>query len=516
MNLVHALERHAAERPDHPALVFEEHTWTYGELDAEISRLASGLADLGVDRGDRVGVMLPNWPQFHMASHAAWKLGAAQVPINVMLQRDEVAYLLGDSGTKVVFADPGSTERILAVREQLPDLLHVVTVGAPPPAGALGVDELTHGGGRRMTGPDLDEDELAVLAYTSGTTGYPKGSMLGHYHVELSMARLRDKLGLDRDDNVLQVLPCFHSNASIIGIVFGWFLGSTAILVERFDPVAFTQTVRTHGPAFFAGVPTLLFDIMNLSDEVEVDFSTVKYVTFGAAATPPHVRRRVEERFDLKLRQAWGMTEGPNLVTVDALEGPIAYDGVGIPLPHIDVVAVDDDDRVLAAGEVGELCLQATAEGPDAGVYRPMLGYWNKPEESARALANGRFHTGDVGYVDDEGVVHLVDRKKDMIIRGGNNIFPAEIERVLVNDPRISEAYVVGIPHERLGEVPKAYVVPESDGAITTAEVRSLVAQNLATFKRLEDTTLMASDDLPRNAMGKVLKRELRQLDDHG
>ena len=516
MNLVHALERHAEQRPDHPALVFEDRTWTYDELDAEISRLASGLSDLGVDRGDRVGVMLPNWPQFHMASHAAWKLGAVEVPINTMLQRDEVAYILGDSATKVVFADPEATERILAVRDQLPQLTHVVTVGAPAPAGALGIDELTDGGRDRLRGPDLDGDDLAVLAYTSGTTGYPKGSMLGHYHVELSMARLRDKLDLDRDDNVLQVLPCFHSNASIIGIVFGWFLGSTAILVERFEPVAFAATVQTHRPAFFAGVPTLLFDIMNLSDDVEVDFSSVKYVTFGAAATPPHVRRRVEERFDLKLRQAWGMTEGPNLVTVDALEGEIAYDGVGIPLPHIDVVAVDDEDRVLPAGEVGELCLQATTDGPDAGVYRPMLGYWKKPEESTRALANDRFHTGDVGYVDADGVVHLVDRKKDMIIRGGNNIFPAEIERVLVEDPRISEAYVVGIPDERLGEVPKAYVVPERDEVITPDEVRRIVSEQLATFKRLEAAALITSEELPRNAMGKVLKRELRQLDDHG
>ena len=523
MNVVHALEAHADSRPDDLALDFAGRTWTYGQVNAEISRLASGLRQLGIARGDRVGVMLPNWPEFHLGSHAAWKLGAIEVPINTeykgemlryitMVQPEEIRYVLRDSGAKAVLAFPEAVERILKVRDELPDLGAIVVVGGEAPPGTVAITEVMANDDTSLRGPDLDGDDLAIIAYTSGTTGFPKGSMLGHYHVEVSMARLRDWLGIDHRDNVLQVLPCFHSNASMIGIVFAWYLGSTAILVERFDPAEFAATVRRTRPSFFAGVPTVLFDIMNLPDEVEVDFSSVKYVTYGAAPAPPQVRRRVEERFGLKLRQAWGMTEGPNLVTVDAKDGPIAYDGVGLPLSHIEVVAVDESDRVLGPGEVGELCLQGKTDGPDAGVYRPMLGYWNNPEATAQALANGRFHTGDVGYVDADGVVYLVDRKKDMIIRGGNNIFPAEIERVLVEDPRVSEAYVIGIPHERLGEVPKAYVVPEDGQELTEDDVRAIVREKLAAFKRVEAVTFLRADELPRNALGKVLKRELRGM----
>ncbi len=197
-------------------------------------------------------------------------------------------------------------------------------------------------------------------------------------------------------------------------------------------------------------------------------------------------------------------------MTLDALDGPIDYDGVGIPLSHVRVVAVDEADRILEPDGVGELCLMPHEDGPESGVFRPMLGYWNQPDASARALANGRFHTGNVEFVSDDGVVHLVDRKKDMIIRGGNNIFPAEIERVLVTDPQIAEAYVVGIPHDRLGEVPKAYVVPEVDTAITPDEVKAIVDERMAAFKRLEQAAIVRSDELPRNALGKVLKRELR------
>ncbi len=313
MNVVKHLERHAAERPDHPALVFEDRVWTYREVEERISRLATGFRSLGLAAGDRLAVMLPNWPEFHLASHAAWKLGAVEVPVNVMYREEEVEFILQDSGARVAIAHPEGVARILAVRDRLPDLRAVVAVGGAgaPPEGAIDVAELEARGEPRCPAPDLTGDDLAVIAYTSGTTGFPKGSMLGQYHVELSMERLRDKLGLTRDDNVLQVLPCFHSNASLIGIVFGWYLGSTAILVERFDAAEFAGIVARTRPTFFAGVPTLLYDIMYLDDDVPVDFSSVRYVTYGAASAPPHVRRKVEDRFGLRLRQAWGMTEAP-------------------------------------------------------------------------------------------------------------------------------------------------------------------------------------------------------------
>ncbi|MCZ7527173.1 MAG: AMP-binding protein [Acidimicrobiia bacterium] len=233
-------------------------------------------------------------------------------------------------------------------------------------------------------------------------------------------------------------------------------------------------------------------------------------MTYGAAPCPHHVRTAVEGRFGLRLLQAYGMTEAPNAVTMDPLDRPVRETAVGLPLPHIRLQVVDDDGTPQPAGTPGEVRI-----GPDPGsvgelTYRPMRGYWRNAEATAAALRDGFFHTGDVGVVDDDGYLHIVDRKKDMIIRGGNNVFPAEIERVLLSHPAVDEAYVVGIPDERLGEVPKAFVVLVPGQQVPAGELLELVGERLAAYKRLEQVELVESDQLPRTALGKVLKRELR------
>ncbi|TAK33939.1 MAG: hypothetical protein EPO21_11165 [Chloroflexota bacterium] len=510
MNLVKYLEQHAARHPDRIGLYFEDRTWTYAQVDATMSRIASGLRGLGLQKGDRVAVMLPNWPEFHFCTHAAWKLGAVEVPINTMYREEETSFILGNAEASVVFAFPEAARMIQGVRTELPSLKAVVAVGGDAPAGTMPFDELLAQGDPVCLAPEMDPDDLAAIAYTSGTTGFPKGAMLSHYNLIISIQRMRDYLGLSERDNVMQALPCFHSNASLIGMILAWFLGSSAILVERIESRKFLETVSRTRPAMFASVPTILYDILHLpGEDVESAFSSVRYVVFGAAPTGPELRRRIEERFGLKVLQSYGMTEAPNSVTFDPLVGRPNLDSVGLPMEHLTIKIVDEDDNALPIGEVGEICIGPRTDGPHAGLFKPMQGYWKSLEASISALKGGFYHTGDMGKLDEDGFLYVVDRKKDMIIRGGNNIFSAELERVLRTDERVEEVYVVGVPHERLGQVPKAYVVLKPGADAREEELKELIAARLARYKRLEHVEFVTRESLPRNALGKVLKREL-------
>jgi long-chain acyl-CoA synthetase len=471
--------------------------------------VATGLVSLGIEPGDRVAVMLPNWPEFHFATHGVWKVGAVEVPINTMFGREETAHILKDAGVRMVFTSPELAKIIEDLRVDVPDLETLIVVGSERVHGALTFDDLLARGSADFESVGSD-DSLAIIAYTSGTTGFPKGAMLTHHQIVVSMEAVKRRLELDQTDPVLQVLPCFHSNASMIGIVFAWFLGGNAILLERFETEAFVETVRSTRPALFAFVPTLLHDLSRAAGDLNADFSSVKYVVYGAAPCPPRIRREVEERFQLKLLQAYGMTEGPNAITLDPPDGPVKSETVGQPLPHIAVQIVNEEGDAVATGEVGEVCLGPVGGGFAGLSYEPMKGYWGNPEGTAAALQDGFFHTGDIGALDADGYLRIVDRKKDMIIRGGNNIFPAELERVLLDHPLVEEAYVVGVPHERLGEVPKAYVVTGAGQEVSTEELLELVRSQLAAYKRLEQVEVVTTDALPRNALGKVLKRELR------
>ncbi|MCZ7527174.1 MAG: AMP-binding protein [Acidimicrobiia bacterium] len=263
MNIARWLQGHAKE-PDRLALTFEDREWSYGDVDAVTSRVASGLARLGVEPGDRVGCMLPNWPEFHFTTHGTWKAGAVEVPINTMFRAEEVEFVLGDSRATAVVASPETAAVISGVRDRLPDLRAVVVAGTCDVPGTVSFEELLELGDPGARAAEVAADDLAVIAYTSGTTGFPKGAMLDHANVVVSMEALARYLDLGRDDNVLQVLPCFHSNASLIGIVFAWYLGSTAVLLERFEPERFVETVRARRPAFFAFVPTLLHDLSRM------------------------------------------------------------------------------------------------------------------------------------------------------------------------------------------------------------------------------------------------------------
>lgn len=505
--LPEALERNAAATPEGVAIRFEGRTVTYAEFLDEVVRCANGLARCGIGRGDRVAVMMHNAPECFIALHAIWRLGAVQVPVNALLREEEAAHILCDSGARAAIADGGCAQVVAAARAQAPDLQTVAVVDGE--GGDLLYAELLQLGADAPAPPLPEPGELAVIAYTSGTTGVPKGAMLPHRHFADYAHMSRSYFGLSADDDVLQGLPAFHTNASMNGLLLAWFLGSSGTLLRRLDVAGLIEAVPRSRPSIFTVVPTVMVDLAGLADSEAPDLSSVRYVVFGAAPAQPAVRRRIEERFGLRMVQAYGMTEVP-YIALDPVDGPIVDGAAGRPVTYVDV-RIRDDDTELPPGATGEICVRAHPKPDEHGLtFHPILGYWNDPDKTEEAMRGGVFHTGDVGFLDEQGFLHVVDRKKDMIIRGGTNVYPAELERVLQSEPGVQEAYVVGLPDERLGEVPKAYVVPAPGAQLNPEALREAANARVARFKRIEQLELVAADALPRTPMGKVLKRELR------
>jgi long-chain acyl-CoA synthetase len=506
------LRSHASATPDRVALHFGEQQRTYASLERDVARLAGGLSKLGVRPGDRVAVMLPNRPEYFVAVHAIWRLGAVLVPVNVLFRSEELAFVLADSGAMALLAGPEQVRMVAADRETLEGLAHVITVGGPVGEG-LTYDSVA-------SAVPLEDvaiasaEQLAVIAYTSGTTGRPKGAMLDHDHYRDAWLYISDALGLDADDNVLQGLPAFHMNASAMGVLLALWLGSTAVLLERMTTQALSLGLRTTAVSVFAPVPAVLTDFLEADPALADGLAAIRYAIVGSAPMTPTLRREVEERCGLRIVQAYGMTEA-TFIALDPLDEVVPTGAVGLPVDTTKVLLVDEG-QLSRPGQPGEICLAAPDRPGRSGVrFRPIHGYWHDSEATAIAMAGGIFHTGDIGRFDDAGFLYLIDRKKDMIIRGGNNVYPAELERILGSDERVALAAVIGVPHERLGEVPKAFVVlAEQDASLT--DLRDTANARMSKFKRIELIEAIDAADVPRNAMGKVLKRELARRDAGG
>ncbi len=504
----------AASDPDKVALVHfddgSESSITYAELHQRANQLASLLVDVGVERKDRVALMAVNGIEPTVARIAIWRAGATEVPVNTMYRSGELEHILTDSAASAIIFDSVGAPALgdLKIMQQ-PGRPRLVSLGGPNSLAGVDASDAVRFDGSAVL-PPVDADGLAFVAYTSGTTGVPKGAMIPHRNCSLSMEIIRDTLDLGPDDVQLNSMPMFHSNASLFGYLMGWYIGGTSVSVGRFEAATFADLVLRHQITCGVLVPTMLYELNRLGDEQEVDLSSFRYMIFGASPTPPHVREKFEKTYGITLLHCYGMTEAPNAVTLDPLDAPPRSGTVGLPLPHVRVRIVDDDNNELPIGQSGEVVLSTPEEGPYAGQYQPIPGYFNMPEANAEALAEGWFHTGDIGVLDDDGFLSIVDRKKDMIIASGYNIFPAELERVLVSHPAISEAYVVGIPHDRRVEAPMAFVVLEQDAALSEDEAKAFIREHLAPYKALAAVEFVSSSDLPRSALGKVLKREIR------
>jgi len=446
-----------------------------------------------------------NHTELVVAFLAAMHLGAVWVGVNRQLTAPEQRYVLDDAGVSVFIGDGDTAARVHSVRAELP-ALRVVIDAEPGDAGSEWAARLHAADPLDAPSSDaVDPFGPAAIAYTSGTTGQPKGVV--HSQHNLLLVGAVAMTARTADDRAGVVLPLTILNLMILGPVSSLQIGGCLVCIDRVDAVGLAGWIRDERVSTMSAVPTMIYDLLTHPDVPPGDLTSLVRPGCGGGATPDTFRRLYEERFGVRLTTGYGLTEAPTAVTVEDPVLPAVAGGSGRALPHVSVTIRGDEGDPLPAGEVGEVCVGPASEGEFAGAYTPMLGYWNRPAATAEALRDGILYTGDLGYLTGDGDLVITDRKGDLILRGGANVYPAEVERVLHEDPRVAACAVVGLPDERLGERVVAAVVVRTDGdrGTTAEELREHCAQSLARYKIPEQFLFV--DDLPRNAMGKVVKR---------
>ena len=506
LNLASILRDSAARSPDKPALVIDDVSLTYEEVHTAAQRLAGGLTKLGVRRGQHVGIMVPNVPAFTIAYYAAHYIGAPVVPLNVLFTPDEIAYHLTDSDAVALIADEALLDRAQAGFSRVDGCKHLVVARRDPkdtsaPAGAHSLAALMASGERVRDLPDTMPDDTAVLLYTSGTTGRPKGAELTHfnlfYNAEYSSTRL---LRLTPDTVSLAVLPLFHSFGQTVVHNGTLHAGGTLVLMARFDPKGAFELMQRHRVTVFAGVPTMYFALLHYPDAARYDVSSLVRCCAGGSSMPVEVMRAFDERYKVNILEGYGLSETSPVASFNTLDRPKKAGSIGVPIHGVEMKLIDDRGADIDAPRVaGEICIKG---------HNVMKGYYKRPEVNAETIKNGWFSTGDVAHRDEDGYYFIVDRKKDMIIRGGFNVYPREIEEVLYAHPAIAEAAVIGIPHQSHGEDVKAVLALKAGHAVTAEEVIAYCKEKLAAYKYPRIVEFRES--LPKGPTGKILKREMR------
>lgn len=482
------LDRALADDPDREALVTRGGRLTYAELDRLADRAAHALAELGVRTGDRVAASLPNETDIVVAFHGAMRLGAIWVGVNRNLAPPEKRWLLGDCGASLLLTD-----------DPLDDA-GVRLVGTADLQAAI--DAADDG----PVGVDVDPFAPAGIAYTSGTTGRPKGAVHSQHNLLLPGAVLVETRGYGPELRKGDCFPFTILNLAVLTTLLVSQAGGTSILMDRIDAEGVTEWIRDERVTTWNGPPALLHTLAGSDAIAAEDLASLDEVWTGGADCPEVIRSAFAAKFGLPVLATYGLTEAPSVVAIDHRSGDGHAPGAsGFPLPHLRVAIRDDDGRALPAGEPGEICVGAADDR-----YRPMLGYWERPDATAEAVVDGELRTGDVGFLDDAGRLSVRDRKSLVIIRGGANVYPAEVERVLLEHPAVASGAVLGVPDERLGERVAA-VVEAADGAVVDVDdVRRHLLEHLARYKVPETVTVV--DALPRNAMGKIVRADLPPL----
>ena len=498
MSLAHLAEESLDKYGEYVSLAFEGRRYTNLDQQREASRLAHALRRLGVGVGDRVVVMLPNCPEVTESYGAILRCGGVIVPIIFLLGDREVAHILADSEAKVVITAADMLWKVEAQLGVLPTLQHVLLVdgGGDGRTRSLAAEKA----GEPDAFPTVDRrpDDLAVILYTSGTTGVPKGVALSHDNLE-SNARAAASLNeLGREDWAVAVLPLSHSYGLTV-MNAGHILGSRAALLRWFHPEAVLQTIQEFRAVAMSAVPTMLIYLLNYPEADRFDTRSMRVWGSGAAPLPVEIVEPFERKFGGRILEGYGLTEASPVVSAHRLSGPRRIGSVGRAIPGVEISIQDDMDGPLPAGELGEVCVRGR---------NVMVGYYRNPEETARTVRAGWLHTGDMGRLDDEGFLFIVERKKDLIIRGGFNIYPREVEEVLYAHPKVAEAAVVGMKDPLMGEDVLAFVVLRSGERASEEEIGAFCEGRLARFKCPKRIRFVES--LPKSPIGKILRKELR------
>jgi long-chain acyl-CoA synthetase len=491
LNLASLLTESAERSPQGPAIRLGEAELSYAELDQSSARLATLLREKGLEPGDRVGVMLPNVPDFPVAYYGVLRAGGIVVPMNVLLKRREIAFYLEDSGATLLLAWHGFAEE---ARTGAADAdAELIEVEPATFAAMLAEHEPTPGL------VETAEDDTAVILYTSGTTGKPKGAELTHLNLFRNAdVSSRTTCEVTGGDVVLGALPLFHSFGQTVGMNASLKVGACLTLVPKFDPGEALATMQRDGVTHFYGVPTMFGALLHHPERESYDTSALRTCITGGASMPVEVLRGFEEAFGAIVLEGYGLSETSPVSSSNHPDKDRKPGSIGSPIEGVEMRVVDENDEEVAQGEVGEIVIRG---------HNIMKGYWQRPDATEEAMRGGWFHSGDMARTDEEGCFYIVDRKKDLIIRGGYNVYPREVEEVLYEHPKIREAAVVGVPHEEWGEEIGAAVVLHDGEELPAEEVSAYVKERIAAYKYPRVVWFL--DDLPKGPTGKILKREI-------
>ena len=514
--LASLLEQTADAHPDREAVVLGETRLTYAQVNGAANQVANLLTSRGIQPGDKVALSCPNLPYFPIVYYGILKAGATVVPLNVLLKGREVAYHLDDSDAKAYFCFQGTDELPIGQEghagfEQTDscEQFFMITVDPAAESPIPGTETL----GQSMNGqsPAFDtvavsDDDTAVILYTSGTTGQPKGAELRHRNMVSNALAGTDLFGADADnpDTYLCVLPLFHSFGQTVIMNGGFAFGGTVVMLPRFEADAALKTMAKEGVTFFAGVPTMYWGLLGALDDSGVDVKalagTLRVAAAGGSALPVEVHKDFEKRFGVTILEGYGLSETSPVASFSPHGDEVRVGSIGIPIPGVEMklISPEPGDWSDADGEIGEIAIK----GPNI-----MKGYYGRPDATDEAIRDDWFRSGDLGRRDDDGWYYIVDRSKDMIIRGGYNIYPREVEEVLMAHPGVSLVAVIGVPHESHGEEIKAVVIRDKEIGLTEDELVEWSKEQMASYKYPRIVQFV--DQLPMTATGKILKREL-------
>ncbi|HWC60357.1 MAG TPA: long-chain fatty acid--CoA ligase [Verrucomicrobiae bacterium] len=497
MNLAGAFSESVQKHSEKTALFWGDAKFTYSELSSRSLFVAGILRhQFNIAPGDRVALWLKNGPEFIPALFAVLQTGGVVVPINNFLKPDEVTYILNDAGIDIIITDTELSAHFQTLKTKRPalKLMNVENVLAsfPIPPGGMRFDT------ELLRNPTRQESDLAVLIYTSGTTGRPKGAMLSHGNLLHNVNSCRLCLNAVTEDRFAVLLPMFHSYMLTVGILLPLLVGGSIVIVKSLHPARnLIQEIFTKRPTILPAFPQLYRSLVNAELPGKLP---IRICISGSAPLPAQILQDFESRFQIPLIEGYGLSEASPVVSKNPLDGTHKPGSIGLPIPNVEMSLQDDDGRILGPNMVGEICVRGG---------NVMIGYWNQLEETAKAFRNGWLLTGDLGYRDDDGYYYITDRKKDMLLVNGNNVYPREIEEVIYQFPNVKEAAVVGRPEARRGEQAIAFVVPNDGTRIDENELLKFVRTKLADYK--VPRQVIISPALPRNAIGKILKTELRK-----
>lgn len=499
-SLVDLLRHSARTYGAHPAICFQNRTLTHAEFGLLTDRVAAGLAARGVVPGDRVALYCINSDAFALAYFGILKAGATVVPINLLLNPKEVAYILNDAGAKALLYFEAFVDAAKLLKSLVPSLAFQVCIGGSNLLKDVPFSDLL-ASTAPLPQPALSPTDLAAILYTSGTTGHPKGAMLSHGNLAANVNSIRQALQLEPGRDVLLcALPMFHAFAATVCMIFPLTHGCTVVPVPKFDPVLVADLIEAHRATIFPAVPSMFNVMLRLPDSAVPKLASLKYAVSGGAAMPMEIMRQFEAKFGKLIYEGDGPTECSPVTCVNPIGGRRKPASVGQPVPDVQMKIVDDHGQEVPHGTVGEIVVR----GPNV-----MKGYWNQPAETAASFFGEWFRTGDLGTEDDDGYFCIVDRKKDLVIVNGMNVYPRVVEEVLYQHPAVREVAVVGQPDQLHGEVPVAYIALKEGATATVEELRRFCRDNLGRHEIPRHLHLLPQ--LPKNAAGKIMKRELRK-----